>query len=196
MRTIVGIALLASAVASPVLAQSGAASPASRQGFTISLGLGGGSAGVSCDGCDSDRENGASGYLRLGGAIRPNLVIGGETHGYRKTESEGGEEVTAQLSYLTAFAQWYPQPATGFFLKGGLGFGMINLDVGGQTLKSSGVGLTLGAGYDWRLGTNFSLTPYANYLLQGKGEAKVDGSSIGEKWGTNVFQLGLGVTWH
>ena len=199
MRALAGMALLAVVVASPVVAQAQGASTPTRQGFTISLGLGGGSAGLSCNGCDSDRENGLSGYLRMGGTVRPNLIVGGETNGFTKTESEAGAEATATISYVSAYAQWLPQPANGFYLKGGLGLGLVNFEVTGTisgTMKSKGAGLTLGTGYDWRLAPNFSLTPYANYLFMAKGDAKVDGTSTGEKLGANVLQLGLGVTWH
>jgi hypothetical protein len=49
----------------------------------------------------------------------------------------------------------------------------------------TGVGVNMGLGTDIRLGSNFSLTPFANYLY-----GSFDGGA------TNVLQAGLGVTWH
>src|SRR5687767_3866410 len=83
MRRIIGTAAALLLVAAPALAQS-----APRQGFTVSFGGGAGSAGFSYEGSTSDRISGPSGYLRLGGAVSPSLVIAGETHGW--THSEGG----------------------------------------------------------------------------------------------------------
>src|SRR4249919_1657945 len=91
MRRILGAAIMAVLVAVPALAQS---KPQIRDGFTISFGLGGGSAGASCDNCDSDRESAPSLYLRLGGAVRPGLVLAGEINGWSKTKTELGVEGT------------------------------------------------------------------------------------------------------
>jgi hypothetical protein len=199
MKSVAQILALSLLVSSQLFAQQ---KPQTREGFTISFGLGGGSAGFDCNGCDSERETGSAGYLRMGGTVRPNLIIGGESNGFYKTKTEGGVDGTFQLSYLTGFAQWYPQPVTGFFVKGGLGFGLVSVEAIDQatstsaTLESSSVALSLGAGFDWRLGKNFSLSPYANFIGMAKGDAKINGSSIGEKLGANVFQIGLGFTWH
>jgi hypothetical protein len=193
MRRIIGTAAALLALATPALAQSSAHA---RQGFTVSFGLGGGSVGLSCETCSSDRLNGLSGYLRLGGAIRDNLIIAGESHGW--TKSEGG--VTSQVGYLMAVAQWYPQPSGGFNLSGGAGFGMLREEdpdpTTGFLLESYGGALQIGAGYDWRVGRNFSLTPYANFLMMGGGEPKIDGTSVGGSLNANVLQFGLGFTWH
>lgn len=198
MRSALAVVAFLLVPASTSLAQAKAQT---RQGVTVSFGLGGGSTGFTCDGCESNRESGMSGYLRLGGTVRPNLIVGGEMNGFIKNKSENGVDGTIQVSYITAFAQWYPQPATGFFLKGGLGVGAVSLEAtdptfGSAKLESTGLALNLGLGYDWRVGANFSLTPYANYLLANGGDAKINGGSTNEKLGANVLQIGLGFTWH
>jgi hypothetical protein len=190
MRRIIGTAAALLLVASPALAQSAPASP--RQGFTISFGLGGGSAQFSYEGYTGDRASGPSGYLRLGGAVSPSLVVAGETHGW--TWSEGS--VTSRVGYLMAVAQWYPQPAGGFHLLGGLGAGMFRREEAGSKVESLGGALQLGAGYDIRMTRNFSLSPYANFLGLGGGEPKVDGAGLGGKLSANVIQFGLGFSWH
>jgi hypothetical protein len=193
MRRIIGTAAALVLLASPALAQGTAHA---RQGFTVSFGLGGGSLGVSCEACSTDRLNGFSGYLRVGGAVRPNLIIAGESHGWTKSEGSA----TAQAGYLTAVAQWYPQPSGGFHILGGVGVGMISEEdtdpVSGYLLESFGGALQFGAGYDWRVGRNFSLTPYANFLAMLGGEPKWDGVSAGGSLNANVLQFGLGFSWH
>jgi hypothetical protein len=199
MRRFIGTAAALLAFASPALAQSApeaAAGPA-RQGFTVSFGIGAGKAGFSYEGNTSDEwPAGPSGYLRLGGAITPSLVIAGETHGW--TRSEG--TLTSRVGYLLAVAQWYPQVTGGFHLIGGVGMGVISekdtdpLDR--YELESVGGALQFGLGYDVRMSRNFSLTPYMNFLAMGGGEPKIDGLGVGGSMSANVVQLGLGFTWH
>jgi hypothetical protein len=190
MRRLIGTAAALAILASPAFGQG-----AARQGFTVSFGLGAGSAGFSYDGYTGDRTAGPSGYLRLGGAISPSLVIAGESHGWTRTEGT----ITSTVGYLMAVAQWYPQVAGGFHLLGGVGMGMVNeedTDPFGSTIESVGGALQLGMGYDLRMSRNFSLTPYVNFLGMGGGEPKVNGSGIGGSLSANVVQFGLGFSWH
>ena len=149
-----------------------------------------GSAGIDCDECEDDRETGLTGYLRLGGYLRPNLFLGGETNGWLKSE----DGVDSRISHISAVGLWYPQPATGFFLKTGLGFSLMSADDDIDELSSSGMGLTLGGGYDWRTGANFAVTPFVNYLRSFSGSADFNGVDAGDL-DTNLFQFGIGVTW-
>jgi hypothetical protein len=180
--------------ASSALAQS---RPQTREGFTASFGIGGGSAGITCDGCESDRETAPALYLRLGGAYRPNLILGGEINGWSKKDEDAGAEGTLTIVTINAIAQWYPQVTSGFFLDGGLGIGSLNVEasvpgLGSISNRTSGLGYQVGAGYDLRLGTNFSLTPYATFF--GTAGGKVEDTE--EKLDANVIQVGLGFTFH
>jgi len=194
MQTFVRAIALVAMTALPAFGQS---KPQTRDGFTISFGLGGGTAGSTCDGCDSDRKTAPSGYLRLGGALRPGLILAGEINGWSKTETEQGLEAELTIVTVNALVQWYPQPAGGFFVSGGIGAGSMALGVKlptGPTVSdhTNGLGYQLGAGYDIRLARNFSLTPFATYFATAGG--KVDSS--GQKIDGNVFHVGLGFTWH
>lgn len=178
-----------------MLALSAAASaqePPTRQGFGISFGLGAGSGSTDCDGCSSDRETGGSGYLRLGGHVRPDLFVGFESIGYVK--SSDGVDTTA--GFYSVALQWYPNVEKGLFLKGNLGASALIEEVGFDELEVAAFGAGIGVGYDIRLGRNFSLTPYANLVFTGKGDVKLNGSSTGFDAGFNLIQIGLGFTWH
>jgi outer membrane autotransporter protein len=63
-------------------------------------------------------------------------------------------------------------------------------------VTSTGGGVEMGAGYDIRLGRNFSLTPYASFVGAFAGTAKVNGISAPKKVTPNYAQVGLGFTWH
>jgi len=163
--------------------------PQTRQGFWIGFGLGFGSLGLSCNGCSSiNRESGVSGFLKMGGTVSDKLLLGGESNGW--TKDIGGTRVTAGNLSFTAY--YYPAPASGLFLRGGLGFASYQEQ--GES-GAVGFGLTFGAGYDIRVGTNMSITPVANFSWGNVGDAHSGGGVIpGTK--ENVFQVGLGVTWH
>jgi len=184
-RISTAVALLALLGAAAARAQH----PQTRKGFWIGFGFGYGSLGLSCDGCSSiDRESGVSGFLKMGGTVSDKLLLGGESNGW--TKKMAGRNTTAGNVSFTAY--YYPTPASGLFLRGGLGF--ADYQVEGED-GSVGFGFTLGVGYDIRVGTNFSLTPAANFNWGSVGDVQtVGGTVLGVK--ENIFQVGLGFTWH
>ena len=191
MRTI--SLILLSAVLIPATAQA-QSHPQTRNGFTISFGIGSGSASFDCDGCNSDQETAGSGYLRIGGAVRPNLIIAGQINSWTKSRNDAA----LSISTLAAVAQWYPNVTGGFYVEGGIGAGTITTQYifGGGTFSTSksGLGFQAGAGYDWRVARNFSLTPYVNYFSASTGSASYGSNS--DKLNAKVFHFGLGFTWH
>lgn len=153
-----------------------------RQGFFIGFGLGYGAFG--CEGC-GDREAGVSGHLKLGGTLSPRVLLGAESSAW--TKEEGGGRITH--SNLSAVVQFYPVAENNFFLTGGAGFSRIDVSASGPgfsvAASDEGVGATAGVGYDFRVGGNLSLTPYASYQW-----GDFDGGTA------NHYQFGAGVTWH
>jgi hypothetical protein len=153
-----------------------------RQGFWIGGGMGYGSMGLSCSGCaDIGREGGLSGYAKLGGTLRQNILLGVEMNGW--TKSEGAGRVT--MGNLSGAAYWYPMPTQGLFVKAGAGYSNLRADDGVSSASDGGFGILGGVGYDIRAGRNLSITPVANWFRGG-----FEGGSA------NVLQLGLGVTSH
>jgi hypothetical protein len=166
-----------------------AAAPA-RSGFFISGGLGAGSAGVTCDGCTTDRTNGLSGYLRLGGTVNPHLRLGFESNGWLKSENG----VDEQVAFWSGAAYVYPSVRNNFWLKGGVGLATAKETDDSDELKADGLGVSVGAGYDWAVGGgSFVIVPYVGYLRQLSGKAKFDGSDTGVSANANLFQFGIGL---
>jgi hypothetical protein len=182
MLTLTRAAALSTLVLALTAGSAAAQHAQTREGFFVGFGMGYGSLDVTCSSCDVDREGGLSGYLNLGTAVRPNLLLGVETDTWYKNE-DGGSLTVGNLS---AAAYWYPKTETGFYLKGGVGLSGQRLAVDGVGSETeTGLGLLAGLGYDWRLGPNTSITPTANFLW-----GDLDGGSL------NVVQLGVGVTFH
>jgi hypothetical protein len=163
-------ALLAVLLASTAFAQQAE----TRQGFWIGGGLGYGSMG--CDGC-GDRLGAPSGYLKLGGTLRENILLGVETNGW--TKSELGNRLT--MGNVSGAIYWYPMTTNGLFVKAGAGYSVLDSGFG----NTSGFGMLGGVGYDLRVGRNLSVTPVANWF-----RGTFDGGSA------NVLQLGMGVSSH
>ena len=151
--------------------------PQVRNGFWIGFGFGYGSMGVSdCDDCG--REGGLAAFLKLGGKLSDNWLLGFESNSWIEEEFE----TTVSVSASTATVYYYPKPAGGLHLKGGLGLGYLDVeDVGDET----GVGFLIGVGNDFRVGRNISIVPVLSWYL-----SDFDGGSI------NVLQLGAGITFH
>ena len=94
------------------------------------------------------------------------------------------------MSFVSFVALLYPASTADFYLKAGAGIAKTDLSGGGQSYNATGYGLTAGLGYDMRVAKNFSLSPFAAYLY-------MPGADVsGVKLGGNVFQVGLGFTWH
>jgi len=152
--------------------------PQTRKGFWIGFGFGYGS--LSCTGCSS--TGGVSGYLKMGGTVSPHLLLGGESNGWSK--SEGGFTTTVGDATFTGY--YYPQPAGGFFLRGGVGFSTVSVSQGGNSASNTGVGATAGLGYDLRIAANTSITPVFNFVW----------GHPDSGFNQSILQFAVGVTFH
>jgi hypothetical protein len=167
-----------------------AATQGTRKGMYVGGAIGYGSAGISCNGCSSDRENGLAGYFRIGGTINPHLRLGIESDGWAKS-LHGVDE---QIGFLTADAYLYPSVSNNFWIKGGFGFAMSKESDDVDELKATGTGVAAGIGYDWSpRGGSFAIVPYASYHRQLSGNMKFNGEDTGVSPKTNVFQVGFGI---
>ncbi len=150
-----------------------------RDGFWFSAGLGYGTLG--CQDCGT-REGGFSGNLALGGTLSQKVLLGAAVHAWTKSE----DGVTLTASTTTAAVRFYPSAEGGFFLLGGVGLGIVDLEIDGLGSDSeTGGAAVLGLGWDLRVGDNVSVTPFWN----GMGMTFSDGDA-------NVGQIGVGVTLH
>jgi hypothetical protein len=178
------------AMAGPLIAQ---ARPHTRAGFWFGFGLGFGSAGVECTGCSNDRVSGYSGYLRLGGTVSPSVLLGGETNGW----FHSADGVTESIGFASFVAVFYPSRESGFYLKVGLGGMNYMADDGTDEIKAVAPAVTLGAGYEFRIGRNMSIVPFLNSLASSDANFEVNGVDVAANdIQITLFQLGVGLTWH
>ena len=188
MRTTL-LAIASALIAVPAAAQS----DGPRRGFFLSVGMGGGSVGVTCPQCGDvpgDRLNGVSGYLRFGGAVSPRLQVGVEGSGWIKN-SDGLERRIAGASLVFI---GYPSATGGFWVKSGVGGlrAVVENDI--AAVVGEGLMFQAGIGYDIPLGTGAALTPYANYIYSTGVAAAINSVSTGFDLNPNILQVGLAIT--
>jgi hypothetical protein len=182
---------LALSCAVPVLeAQTG--HPQVRQGFWISVGFGVGVYELNCDGCSFERAIDKSGNLRMGGSVSQKVLVGGEVMAW----SHYADGVDEWGGALTAVMLYYPSSSGGLFLKGGLGVGGYDASGYGWQQTATGLALSGGLGYDLRLATNFSVTPYLNGFYAFQAPLELSGSPTGTDATQELVQIGFAITFH
>jgi hypothetical protein len=193
MRTVMLIATLLACLSSSTQAQSSRRANA-RQGFWVGFGLGSGSAGTNCPSCNTVRSSGLSGYARLGGTLSRSILLGVETNGW--AHSEAG--VDESIGFGSVVVLWYPSPTGALYLQVGLGGMSYRADDGVDQLTATAPSASIGVGYEMRVGRNMSLVPYVNSLASSPVRLHFDGVpvSTSEDISINLFQFGLGITWH
>jgi hypothetical protein len=174
-------------------APSSAQDSSPRQGFWWGLGASLGWGHVTCDICLADRQTGPSVNIRAGITAGPNLLLGLEASGWLKSE----ESVTEKLVALKGVAFWYPNARSGLHLELGLGLVGYRSDGEDGTLTSTGFGPALGVGYDFRVASSVSLTPYLHASVSvPTAELNFEGERVTDGVGLSLIQIGLDVTWH
>jgi len=189
-QTRVGIVttVLVLAVAAGLSAQH----PQVRQGFWIAFGLGYGSADLTCDVCNFDREGGGVGHIRLGGTLSEKVLLGGDVTAWTK-EKDGATFTAGNVSMVVLY---YPMEAGGLFVKGGAGFSSIMIEVQGQQADGASFGLSGGLGYDVRVGRNISITPLVDFLYVGSQDLQYQSQTVWPGLSGNVLSFSVGVTFH
>lgn len=175
------LVLLLALIATPALAGEW---PHAREGWTIGLNLGGGSAEAKFDSdaevVSTDRTGGGAGNFRVGYAVRPDLVIGLESSAWVRTETaeivSDEVDVTTTVSVVGLGLTWYPQQG-GFFARGVIGAGQFSqeFDLGSLNVEVSeaGFGLGLALGYEWRVTRTFAIGPQLDFAYVNLGEIDV-----------------------
>lgn len=179
-----------------------AADAQAREGFWFGVGGGYGSAGISCDECDTEgREGSGVAYLRGGWTLNQRTLVGVDFNIWNKTAREDDLEMTINLYNVTGALTFYPVATSGWFVKAGAGVSTIDvdLDFDGSNVSAelgTGFGFTAGAGYDFRLGRMISVTPAFGYWYGRPGDLKFASEPLFTNWQQNVFEFTVGITFH
>ncbi len=184
-KTLPGTAI--AALLSSIIVSTGTAQDQPKHdGFWWGFGLGGGVQGLQWDfdsandawEFDWDGRRGGSAHFRVGGTVNPQVLLGAEVLVLWR-EDQPGQDLGRVNAMATALI--YPESEGGVFFKGG--FGVATVEDLGQ--DETGVGTTLGAGYDFRIASNLYLTPNFHVLVQ-----------IFDQHTSSALLFTLGLTWH
>jgi len=154
-----------------------------HDGFYLRLGLGGGfmaSRLEPSDGTLSASGGGLAIEFALGGTVADGLVIGGGLYASTtgavkwKGDSLGSGSVSGgqgSLGLLGVLVDYYPDPKEGFHVQGALGIGTLSFDqdkhsgVPSEKWTGGGGGAMLGVGYEFWVGSQWSIGGIARVLL-------------------------------
>ena len=115
-----------------------------HDGFYFGVGLGIGWAKYNGDAAGGSTETGFSGTLRLGGHVKPNWLIGGETNGWYKSEDGG----TGTWGSVMGTTYWYPGKSLPLYVKGGLGYMWTSISDDFDDVTSNHFAFQVGTGYE------------------------------------------------
>jgi len=204
------VAIAFAALSTPVTAQD--ITPASdgpaRHGFYIGLGLAGASFKADCDGCDAnvDPATGFGSHIKLGGTLSPKFRLGADIFGVQTSEgifeqlSGGGPTSKEGAGHLMLALTFYPSGSGNLWLQGGIGGVAYYADVkNDQRYVARGGGAMLGLGYDFRVGTNGSITPYLSWTGSSGGklyDANADEVTPAGDWSTAFVAFGVDYIFH
>ena len=189
----IGRHLLGSLALALLTATSLGAQSAPLRTVTFDAGLGGGHASGNCENCIPHGASAASGFLRLGRVITPELIASLEWA--RWSRPQFGSQ--SRFDFLTVGAQWYPISGSGFSMRYAMGYGKSSyaqmVDPSVYRTERSGFAYNAGAGYDVRVSDRIIVGPFATVNSIAKGEARVNGQVAPYEVSTGLIQYGLSV---
>jgi len=143
-----------------------------RHGGWFIADFGYGSAHLSCDTCRrSPHLDGLDVLLGVGGMPWPRLRLGAVLEVWEHPVGDG--ETLKAITTATATLYYYPR-ISGLFLEGGMGLsdyrvvkglheGFLFENADATPVRGTGWGLTVGLGYDFRIGQEYSIGPRLAY---------------------------------
>ena len=194
------VALVALSVGNALHAQQSDARPAegagTQGGFHFSVALGSASVGASCTTCTfdvfSDRINGFSGNIQLGGAISRKLIVAGEFMGWVRNDVP----IYRRIAGLSLVFIGFPSERSGFFIRGGGGGIRAIVEDDAFILQTDAFTSQLGVGYDLPMSGRMKLTPQVTYISTFGGATTLNGVTSPVVLSPNLIQIGIGLSVH
>ena len=171
-----------------------------RTGLWAEVSAGIGTIRVACTGCpDPVFTAGSAGLVRLGGTLTDKVLLGWETAGFtHETLGSAPEDSStrSQIEAISVVVLWFPW-RSGLFLKGGVGLaqGRFTVAAGSavDSTEGTGIGMTLGLGWDIPISRKFAITANAASIIAAPGDFVLPGRRIEDIIGS-VYQVSVGIT--
>jgi hypothetical protein len=163
---------------------------------TAAVGLGAGTAQVSCASCLGESGLGPAGFVRIGGAYRADVIVGLQFDWWQSMKRAGYQQASVTLSTTNLVLQYYPSKTRRWFVTSGLGVGFMDVSTtafsGGENGVAHGVGYQLGAGYAKPVGRHLALIPYASYFGTSGGTI----TDWQDRLSGSALHAGVSLDWH
>ena len=165
--------------------------PARTDGMWLGLGLGAGSAALECEECVDRREEGVTGWVRFGGTLTPDLLLGVDLNTWLRRN----DDVDQRIQSLTLLAHYFPLRSRGLRLGAHAGFARLSEQFEVDEIATSGA--VVGASLGWELWVrpSLSLEPSVTWLRQLTGELQMNGFPMREPATLHLVQVGIGLIW-
>ena len=151
-----------------------------RGGFWLDAGVGYGRLRLRCSECtDVGTDHGGTVTLTFGRSLSRRAVLGLEGQIWSSWEARPHEQVRS----LAVVVQWYPFLKEHFFVRGGTGIvqgPVVESLPGAQpaSVKGTGVGLTIGVGYDFPLDEHVAIAVQAASHIAALGDLRLAGVTM------------------
>ena len=180
-------ALLLAAGARDADAQARRAPAPEARRVSVTFGLSGGSAALTCQFCNGEMKGSFAGMLGVESAVRPAVRLGLELQWWRYSGGGATRSVIAGAPVV----HFHPFSSRRFFLKTGLGLARFAATSSEEELYTGVIAAIVGAGYDFRLTPRYVLVPYVSWLTGGSGTMRLNGEAVTPRSGVSLLQYGF-----
>jgi hypothetical protein len=144
-------------------------------GLWLDAGFGYGYLSLTCTNCSAVAAHGTAVTISAGFTPAHNVLLGLQAQQWWSSQTQLGQKESS----LLIVAQWYPWPATGFFLRAGNGIvrgpGSQAANALFASTQGTGVGFALGLGYDVKLNRRLGVTVQAATNISALGDLTLGG---------------------
>ena len=179
------LAITAALLALILLPASGAAQ--GSPSFWGGVGVGTGSARLSCDICTNDRTAGMTASAALGFGVGERVRLGVEGNAWR--DKEGDLETILWSASLVGY--FHPSGTRAFWTKLGAGIMRYQADDDGDRIDANTFGLLAGVGYDIPMTGSLSVGPFVTLATSSRADLKDGDRTIRERVSHSLLHLGV-----
>ena len=169
----------------------GAQQAPAHHGPFIGLGLGYGSAKLSCNLCDVSREGDISGFAKAGFALTQQFLLGVEADVWHDNQT-----ISKLLTSFGVSLWMYPSRTSGFYLKAGAGMSRYSASQNNDQFKTTALSGQVRIGYEAAVAKSVSIGPYANFIGTSSSDFSFNDTVIDGSANSSLIQIGVSMTFH
>lgn len=162
----------------PVVPATAQTAPHQKRGggLWVDAGYGYGYLSLTCTNCSAAvGAHGTAVTVSAGFTPAHNVLLGLQAQQWWSTQADLGQKESSLLIVV----QWYPWPATGFFLRAGNGIvrgpGSQATNAPLASTQGTGIGFALGVGYDVKINRRLGVTVQASTNISALGDLMLGG---------------------